>query len=178
MCSWDWLELRSENYNSRHCGQTTKPWSIITDSNYITIRFSSDDSFQFTGFLAIWSATKELPTYPRYTGCDSCTFPFVFGNTAFDTCISIQDVDTQPWCSYNITPPTDEGTHLFTPPKISCSDSDSSCPNTPSQTLITSPDYPLPYPNNADQVNKLDLELIMSSLRMDFEKEGISIRIE
>ena len=149
------MELSSENYKSRHCGQTTKPWSIITDSNYITIRFSSDDSFQFTGFLAIWSATKELPTYPRYTGCDSCTFPFVFGNTAFDTCISIQDVDTQPWCSYNITPPTDEGTHLFTPPKISCSDSDSSCPNTPSQTLITSPDYPLPYPNNADQVNKI-----------------------
>ena len=78
----------------------------------------------------------------------------MFGDVTFDTCISVLDVDTQPWCSYNITPPTDEGTHYFTPPKIICSDSDSSCPSSPPEMLVFSPDYPLPYQNNADQVNK------------------------
>ena len=148
------MELISDNYKSRHCGQTTKPWSIITNTNFVTVRFSSNYRNPYTGFLAIWSPTTAPPTYPLSAGCDSCTFPFVFGNTAFDTCISLQDVDTQPWCSYNTTPPTNEGTHLFTPPKISCSDTDSSCPSTPPKMLVSSPDYPLPYPNNADQVKK------------------------
>ena len=78
----------------------------------------------------------------------------MFGDVTFDTCISVLDVDTQPWCSYptNYAPPTDEGTHIFPPVKISCSDSDSSCPSSPPQTVISSPDYPLNYPNNADQV--------------------------
>ena len=150
------MELISDNYKSRHCGQTTKPWSIITNSNFITIRFSSNYRNPYPGFVAIWSATTASPTYPLSTGCHSCTFPFMFGNTAFDSCISILDVDTQPWCSYNTTPPSNEGTHLFTPPKISCSDSDSSCPSTPPQMLITSPNYPQFYPNNADQVRSLN----------------------
>ena len=150
-CGWDWLELISDNYKSRHCGEATKPWNIITESHLITIRFSSNEIRQLTGFLAIWSPTTAHPTYPQSTGCESCTFPFVFGGETFDTCISVEDVDTQPWCSYNITPPTDEGIH-FTPYKISCTDSDSSCPSTPPQMLVSSPNYPLPYPNNADEV--------------------------
>ena len=148
------MELISDNYKSRHCGQTTKPWSIIIDTNFITIRFFSNNVYTFPGFLATWSATTASPTYPPFNGCDSCTFPFVFGETTYDTCISEQDLDTQPWCSSGpLSPPTNLGTHILPPPsKISCSDSDSSCPSSPPQTVITSPDYPLNYPNNADQV--------------------------
>ena len=153
LCRLDWVELISDNYNSRHCGQTTKPWNIITNTNSITLRFLSDKGFVRTGFLAVWSPATATPSF---TGCDSCKFPFVFGDGTFDTCISVQDVDIQPWCSSGpLLPPTDEGTHLFTPmiTKISCSDSDSSCPSSPPQMLITSPDYPLIYPDNADKVN-------------------------
>ena len=153
LCKWDWVELSSENYNSRHCGLTTKPWSIITDTNFITIRFFSNNVYTFPGFLATWSATTASPTYPPSNGCDSCTFPFVFGETTYDTCISEQDLDTQPWCSSGpLSPPTEEGTHILPFPKISCSDNDSSCPSSPPQMLITSPDYPQSYPDNANQV--------------------------
>ena len=111
-----------------------------------------------TGFLAIWTATSEPPTYPTPIGCDSCTFPFKFGDTAFDTCISVDDVDIQPWCSSlelpNYTPPSSDGTHTFSSPKISCFDSDSSCPSTPTQILITSPNYPQQYPLYFDKVHK------------------------
>ena len=133
---------------SKHCGSISQPWSIISNTNTLTVRFRSNGSGRRTGFVAVWTASSEPPTYPL-TGCDNCDFPFEFGDVIFDTCISVQDVDTQPWCSYNITPPTDEGTHLFTA-KISCSDS--ICPCTPPQMLVTSPNYPLDYPNNADQV--------------------------
>ena len=76
-CRADWVELIFDNYKSRHCGQTTKPWSIITNTNFVTVRFSSNYRNPYTGFLAIWSATTAPPTYPPSTGCDSCTFPFV-----------------------------------------------------------------------------------------------------
>ena len=148
-CSCDWVELKSDIYISKHCGQTSKPWTIITNINTITVTFISDGQYTQTGFALVWTATIEPPTYPS-TGCDSCTFPFVLAGVTFDTCVSVQDVDTQPWCSYNISIP-EEGTHIF-PYKITCSDSDSSCPSSPPQTVISSPRYPLDYPANVDQV--------------------------
>ena len=146
--------MEMDNF-SKHCGSISQPWSIISNTNTLTVRFRSDGSGRRTGFVAVWTESSEPPTYPTPTGCDNCDFPFVFGDVTFDTCISVLDVDTQSWClnsdppSY--TPPTDEGTHIF-PPKISCSDSDSSCPSSPPQTIITSPGYPASYPDNADQV--------------------------
>ena len=127
-CRADWVELSSDNYKSRHCGQTTKPWSIITETNSITIRFSSNDKEQYTGFLAIWSPTTAPPTYPSSTGCESCTFPFVFNDRIFDTCTSIEG--DQPWCQANAPAPVDQGNHLIDL-KSYCSGADSSCPNTP-----------------------------------------------
>ena len=156
-CRADWVELISDNYKSRHCGETTEPWSIITESHLITVIFSSNYAKPFPGFLAIWSATTAPPTYPTSTGCESCTFPFVFGDGTFDTCINVENVDTQPWCLDNRPPPTDEGIHIIYSPKIFCFDSDSSCPSTPPQAVITSPEYPLNYPNNVDQVKLLDV---------------------
>ena len=148
-CSCDWVELKSDIYISKHCGQTSKPWTIITNINTITVTFMSDGQYTQTGFALVWTATIEPPTYPS-TGCDSCTFPFVLAGVTFDTCVSVQDVDTQPWCSYSITPPTPPV--INTPPKISCSVSDSSCPSSTPQTVIFSPRYPQSYSNNADQV--------------------------
>ena len=91
------------------------------------------------GFLALWTHSN---------GCNDCDFPFTFAGTTFDTCISIKDEDTVPWCTYD-----DAGTEIA-PVKIPCSDTDSSCPSTPPQivNIITSLDYPQSYPNNADQV--------------------------
>ena len=154
VCSKDWLEIEGKKY----CGEKgtsseiQTPFSIITNTNSVNLRFisSSHDTHSTdktrTGFLAIWSE-YDLDTP---TGCNNCDFPFMFGNTTFDTCISVQSVDDQPWCS--VTPPiiNIDGN------KISCSDSDSSCPNTPSQTVIISPNYPLNYPLDADQVKKID----------------------
>ena len=141
----DWLQIEDEKY----CGEKgtsteiSTPFTIITNSNSVDVTFRSNDyDGSEAGFLAIWSQ------YNIPTGCNNCDFPFTFGDTTFETCISVQDVDTQPWCSYNITTPV-----INTPPKISCSDSDSSCPSSPPQTLITSPNYPLSYPNYVDQVN-------------------------
>merc|ERR1719282_2319217 len=105
LCRADWVELISDNYKSRHCGQTTKPWSIITNSNFITIRFSSSYRNPYTGFLAIWSPTTAPPTYPSSIGCEDCTFPFVSNDRVFDTCTSI-DGD-QPWCQVNPPGPID-----------------------------------------------------------------------
>ena len=141
---------------SKHCGTISQPWSIISNTNTLTVRFRSNGSGRRTGFVAVWTASSEPPTYPPpLTGCDNCDFPFPYLGATFDTCTSVQDVDTQPWCLNsdppNYTPPADEGTHIF-PPKITCSGSDSSCPSSPSQTVITSPDYPASYPNNAYQV--------------------------
>ena len=118
------------------------PFSIITNTNSVEVKFRSDNFDNgLPGFLAIWSQ------YNIPTGCNNCDFPFTFGDTTFETCISVQDVDTQPWCSYNIATPV-----INTAVKISCTDSDSSCPSSPPQTVITSPNYPASYPNNADQV--------------------------
>ena len=140
------------------CG-SLYPCSVIYEKNKIRSeldqmviwRFTVSNTFRTrTGFLAVWTASSEPPTYPpTLKGCDNCDFPFEFGDVIFDTCISVQDVDTQPWCSYNITTPV---INDYPYPKISCSDSDSSCPSSPSQTVITSPDYPQSYPTNADQV--------------------------
>ena len=139
--------------SSKHCGSISQPWSIISNTNTLNLTFKSNSGGTRAGFLAAWTATGELPTYPMLTGCDSCIFPFTWGDGTFDSCISVQDVDTQPWCSPGpLSPPTEEGTHILPYPKISCSDNDSSCPSSPPQMLITSPDYPQSYPDNANQV--------------------------
>ena len=137
------MEIEGEKY----CGEKgtsseiPTPFSIITNTNDVNLRFHSDGSETRTGFLAIWSQ-YDIPT-----GCNNCDFPFTFGDTTFDTCISVLDEDTQPWCQMSLPGPS-----IVNTVKISCSDSDSSCPSTPSQTVITTPNYPAPYPNNADQV--------------------------
>ena len=130
LCAYDWIDLASDNYNSRHCGQTSEPWTIISNGNTLTITFRSDGIETRTGFLAVWTATTEPPTYPTTssTGCEDCTFPFVSNDRVFDTCTSI-DGD-QPWCQMNPPGPIDQGIHLIKV-KSYCSDSDSSCPSTP-----------------------------------------------
>ena len=147
-CSYDWLAIDDEKY----CGEIPTPWTIITNSNTATASFISDGSVTHVGFLAVWTSTTEESTTlepptnppPTATGCEICAFPFTFGGTTFDTCIIVQDIDTQPWCS--------NSTSSISPSKIPCSDSDSLCPSTPPLMLITSPNYPQNYPNNADQV--------------------------
>ena len=128
LCQWDWVELISDKYNFRHCGQTTKPWSIIIDTNSVTLRFSSDFIYVHTGFLAIWSPTTAPPMYPSSTGCGQCNFPFVLNDRIFDTCTSI-DGD-QPWCQASIPAHVDQGNHLINV-KSYCPDTDSTCPRTP-----------------------------------------------
>ena len=110
----------------------------------MNIRFkSSDDPYSaYGGYLAVWTPSS-VPN-----GCGSCTFPFTFGDKTFDTCISIEGVDSHPWCK--LSPPG-------APPvanmiKISCLVSDSSCPS--SQKLVTSPNYPDNYPENIDEVKQ------------------------
>ena len=140
------MEIDSEKY----CGgigtssEIPTPFSIITNTNTVDLRFITSrygPSSTRTGFLAIWSP-YDIPT-----GCNNCDFPFTFGDATFDTCISVLDVDTQSWCSYNNIPP-----EVPPPVKIYCSDSDSSCPSSPPRTVITSTNYPLNYPNNANEV--------------------------
>ena len=151
-CDFDWLEIE----NVKYCGEMgtsseiPTPFTIITNSNSVNVRFRSDNFDNgLPGFLAIWSSSQ----YNIPTGCNNCDFPFKFGDTTFDTCIIVQDVDTLPWCSPGVlSPPINEGIHILPLIKVTCSDSDSSCPSSPSQTVISSPDYPLNYPNNADQV--------------------------
>ena len=124
----------------------------------MTVTLDSDIFNPFNGFLAIWTATTEPATYPSVmsTGCGDCSMPFVFGEISFDTCISIEDVvDNQPWCQSAIAPvpPANEGTHVLPPPpKIFCSDSDSSCPSSPYKKLVASPNFPFNYPNDAEEV--------------------------
>ena len=147
------MDLSSNNYNSRHCGQTTIPWSIITDTNFITIRFFSHDIIPYTGFLAIWTATTAPPTYPSSTGCEDCTFPFVSNDRVFDTCTSI-DGD-QPWCQVNPPGPIDQGIHLIKV-KSYCSESDSSCPSTPQMSTHSNN-----QPGNCCKFYKLSFNLLL-----------------
>ena len=131
----DWLEIEAVQY----CGEIPTPFTIITNTNSVTMTFKSDDTVRGTGFLAVWTLL-DIPA-----GCNNCDFPFEFGNTIFDSCISVEDVDTQPWCP--IKPQVINGLV-----KIFCFDDDSSCPSTPSKMLITSPNYPQPYPLDQDEV--------------------------
>ena len=139
----DFVVIENERLKT-YSGYQNTPFTIITNTNNVDVTFSSDNKYALTGFLAIWSQ------YNISTECNNCDFPFTFGDTTFKTCVSVQNVDTQPWCPYNIgaiSPPI-----INYPVKIPCFVSDSSCPSSPTQMLITSPDYPLNYPNNADQV--------------------------
>ena len=133
----------------KYCGEIgtlwekSTPFSVITSTNEVDLILRTNTIYTRTGFLAIWSPYEiDIPT-----GCNNCDFPFTFGAATFDTCISVLGVDTQPWCQYNNIPPE-------VPPlvKISCSGSDSSCPSSPPQTVITSPNFPIYYPHNADEV--------------------------
>ena len=135
----DFVVIENERLKT-YSGYQNTPFTIITNTNNVDVTFSSDNKYALTGFLAIWSQ------YNIPTECNNCDFPFTFGDTTFDTCISVQDVDTQPWCPLDITPP------VFNTVKITCPDSDSSCPSSPPLILITLPNYPLSYPNNVDQV--------------------------
>ena len=149
-CSFDYIQID----NTKHCGSVSQPWTIISYTNIMNIEFKSDDGTTNSGYLAVWTPTTEPATYP-ISGCDNCVFPFTIGEASFETCIKIEDVDIQPWCSNNITPvpPAEEGTHLIpTSIKIPCTDIDSTCPDSPHQMLITSPEYPQQYPNNAEKV--------------------------
>ena len=47
--------------NTRYCGDRSTPFTIITTTNNVDIRFVSDGSVTSTGFLVIWSATTEPP---------------------------------------------------------------------------------------------------------------------
>ena len=162
-CSSDWLEIDSGGRISKHCGRIRKPWIFISNSNIMVIRLISDNIVRRSGFLAIWTTTSEPPTYPTSPKCDSCVFPFHYGDETFDTCISILGVDDQPWCTSDsgLPPPVDEGTHIFPTLRITCSDDDSSCPSTPPQFLLISPEYPQYYPNNADMVRCYDSILFL-----------------
>ena len=151
-CTYDWVELDIDFYGTRHCGLITQPWSMISKTNIMKMRFISDYSVRRSGFLAIWSATEEPSTYPTSTGCDTCVFPFPFGEAIFDTCISIEGEDNRPWCPFKFPKLLEEGTHVTPTTKIFCCGSDNSCPSKPAQKLFTSKDYPKFYPDNADQV--------------------------
>ena len=168
-CRADWVELIFDNYKSRHCGQTTKPWSIITDTNFITIRFFSDNSFPRTGFLAIWSPTSAPPTYPPSTGCEDCTFPSLFNDRIFDTCTSI-DGD-QPWCQANVPAPVDQGNHLINV-KSYCSDADSSCPNTPQMSTHVNN-----QPSNCCKFYKLSFNLCLTLSCSANERTEMKLKI-
>ena len=130
------MELNWDNFISRHCGQTSQPWTIISNTNTLNVRFLSNDRETHTGFLAVWSVTTEPPTYSTSTptGCGDCIFPFVFYGRIFDTCTSI-DGD-QPWCLADLAAPVNEGTHIIYV-KSYCSDTDSSCPSTPQMSTHT-----------------------------------------
>ena len=65
-CSCDWLEIEGEKY----CGEIQTPFTVITNTNNVDIKFISDDiqaaNVARSGFMAIWSFTTEAPT-PRTT---------------------------------------------------------------------------------------------------------------
>ena len=124
---------------TKHCGSIFKPWSIVSTSNIMNVRFMSNTTAGLTGFVATWTATNEPPTYPPAgsTGCSGCSFPFTYGNRLFDTCTTI-DGDPRPWCFAG--PPVDEGVHVIpTSYYYYCSDSDSTCPSDLPQ-MTTHPD--------------------------------------
>ena len=83
-CRWDYVEIG----NSRHCGKITKPWSIITNTTIINLRFRSAFAHYFTtfesynGFVAIWTATTEPATFQASGNCE---FPFTYLDQTFDT---------------------------------------------------------------------------------------------
>ena len=72
-CRYDWLEIEDVKY----CGEKgtsseiPTPFSIITTTNSVNLRFITSSSDTRTGFLAIWSATTEPPT-TRTTKPVSC----------------------------------------------------------------------------------------------------------
>ena len=146
-CRWDYVQIG----NSRHCGRISKPWSIVTNTTLINLRFRSAYPHYYvifdshSGFLAIWTATTDPPTYPAESSASgNCVFPFTYLGQTFDTCIKVEDEDNHPWCPYNTAAvPVDEGTHAF---RSYCSDSDS-----PS-LVFTSPNHPQLYHSFAEQV--------------------------
>ena len=61
MCSYDWFEI----YDDKYCGEIETPWTIITNSSTVDIRFTTDNIVTRSGFLAVWSPTiTEGPPPP------------------------------------------------------------------------------------------------------------------
>ena len=130
-----WNDQVEIDYKTVHCGHIAKPWSVVSNSNVMTLRFRSNYEENFTGFLGIWSPTAEPPTFKSKfgSGCENCEFPFLFQERKYESCANI-DGDDKAWCLNQIIPPSLEGTHksLAPPSKVPCSDTDSSCHRTPS----------------------------------------------
>ena len=132
-CRDDWVEV---DFQTKHCGQTTLPWSIVSISNRMYVRLVSNDTSKdrLMGFQANWTTTFEPPTYRNSfsgSGCRNCLFPFVYEGRSYDTCIN--DGDDGPYCYSGFTQPTEEGTHVSLMPnsQILCTESDSTCPSAP-----------------------------------------------
>ena len=131
-CGKDYVEV---DYSTVHCGHIKQHWSIISRSNIMNVRFSSDGEDNYPGFLAFWSPTTEPPSF-KFTfgfGCENCIFPFIYEGRRYHSCTNI-DGYKKHWCVNGIIPPTEEGLHvsLAAPTKVPCSDTDSSCYRTPS----------------------------------------------
>ena len=132
-CVQDWLEI---DYQTVHCGHTKQPWTIISNKNSMVIRFRSNHGdTSSTGFQAIWTPTTAPPSYnfDFGPGCESCNFPFLFEGRRYHSCASIDDDEQAYFCTNQIIPPTEDGTHfsLVPPHKIPCYDRDSYCHRTP-----------------------------------------------
>ena len=81
--------------NTRYSGEISTPFTIITNTNDVNMRFRSDGSETRTGFLAIWSATTEPPTTrTRFVNC--------WPHSAIDCSQCPYDGDTwvsEDWCN-------------------------------------------------------------------------------
>ena len=53
-CTWDYFEME----NVKYCDTRSEAWSLISSTNTVNVKFKSDNSWERSGFFAVWKATN------------------------------------------------------------------------------------------------------------------------
>ena len=54
-CEYDYVEVSFDDYSEKFCGDSIPP-SFTSSGNSMTVKFISDDYYDYDGFSAVWKS--------------------------------------------------------------------------------------------------------------------------
>ena len=156
--------------NVRYCGELQTPFTVITSTDFVTLRFISDNIVTRTGFLAVWTPTTEPPTTKTKlvscgqhfaTDCSQCPYngkTWVGEGWCNGDCHWIDEECTRTDLLFFATTSPTITLIAMTTTLSSSSSFEQILENTKNkkataENVIKSPNFPLSYPVYSDQVS-------------------------